>query len=301
MSTRARFLFRIGVAIAATLAVGIPALAQNRHAVPRSSAHSAPVRAARPSAARGAVAPRGTANGTARYGYHGGGVVGGYPGWGWCAPYYGWGWGWGWGGWWGWGWPGYGYGYAPYGPAYVYAGDGPQVHVPAAVETDVTPAKAEVWLDGESVGFARDYDGRWDTLSIPAGHHVLEFRKSGFRTLVVEVDARPGARYVFDDVLAEGEGEERRTIAASEKPSGGGEPSGGRLTVHADPADTAIYLDGEYLGLASELSRLHGPIAIAQGSHRVEAVRPGYASAARTVEVGADGTAVVEFTLERAR
>ena len=311
MTMRARFLARTVMTAIAAAGLWMPIAAAPRQAVPRSGGfHAAPSHATRspatraPVPARGQVAPRGTANGVARYGYGGGSVGWGYPGWGWCYP--GWGWGWGWSGWWGWGWPGYYayYGYAPYeGDAY-YAAAPPPPQGPAVIETDVVPGKAAVWLDGEQVGFADDYDGRWDRLTIAPGHHVVEFKKAGYRTLVVELEARPGMHYGFDDALAKGEGEERRTIAPPEHPASPDPPRepaqpSARLTVRAMPADTAIYLDGAYLGLASELSNLHGAIGVARGSHRIEAVRPGFVSATRTVDVDGTDVEVIEFNLER--
>ena len=35
---------------------------------------------------------------------------------------------------------------------------------PGAVETDVTPKKADLFVDGQFLGQARDYNGRWDLL-----------------------------------------------------------------------------------------------------------------------------------------
>ena len=312
MTTRARSFARM--LLTAILAAGLwmPISAAPRQAVPRSGGYRAapshPTRSPAtraPVPARGQVAPRGTANGVAHYGYHSGSVGWGYPGW--CYP--GWGWGWGWSGWWGWGWPGY-YGYygyyGPYwGDAY-YAAAPPPPQGPAVIETDVVPGKAEVWLDGESVGFADDYDGRWDRLTIAPGRHVVEFKKSGYRTLVVDLDAGPGMHYAFDDTLAKGEGEEHRTLAPPQSPSPSDPPQesaqpSARLAVRAMPADAAIYLDGTYLGLASELSNLHGAIGVARGSHRLEAVRPGFLSAVRTVEVQGPDVEVVEFNLEPSR
>jgi len=259
-----------------------------------------------------ATATRGTASGVARYGYgsgfhHGGGGWYGYPYWGgwypwWSAGWYD-----------GWGWDPYWYGYPGYGP--WYAGDvetgtpstvAPQG--PAIIETGVSPAKAEVVLDGEMVGFASDYSGRWDQLSVASGPHTIAFRAKGYRTLVVELDARAGATYAFHDTLAPGDGEERRTLTMAE-PAGPQETSSpapasvatGRLRIHAGPADAAVYLDGEYLGLAGDLARIHGSLAVTTGTHRLELVRPGYASAVRTFDVDGTDPASVELRLEPER
>lgn len=262
------------------------------------------------------AAPRATANGTARYGYgygygHGyyGGYYGGYyPGWYWGCnwgwPYY--------SGWYG----GFYYGpyygaYAPYGgwygPTYVMSDTGPPSG-PATVETDVSPGKAHVVLDGEEMGIAKDYDGRWDELHIEPGRHTIAFRKDGYRGLAVTFDAEPGAKYRFDQTLSPGEGEDHveRTRKSAEHYDDGAAPAAatspaarGRLRVHASPGDASVYLDGEYLGLAGELGRLHGAIPVATGEHRLEFVRPGYASESRSVVVEGDAPATVEVELAR--
>jgi hypothetical protein len=219
-------------------------------------------------------------------------------------------------GWYGaWGWDGY-YGYPGYGPWYAtYAdSDAPDAypaespHGPATIETGVSPAKSEVVLDGEVVGFAGDYSGRWDELTVAPGPHTITFRAKGYRSLVVDLDARPGATYAFHDTLAAGEGEERRTLTTAvpaapretHAPSAGPVATG-RLRIHAEPADSAVYLDGEYLGMGADLGRIHGSLAVSTGTHRLEVVRPGYASMVRTIDVGETDPASVELRLEPER
>ena len=272
--------------------------------------------AARTSASRAYAGPHRTASGVARYGYgngYGNGYgYGGYPYYWGSYPYWDWGWygswGWGWSGGWGWGYPSYAW-YAPYGDTYVVEPEGsPQPSGPAVIETEVTPSKSEVLLDGEPIGFASDYTGLWDELRVAPGAHTIAFQKKGYRTLIITLNARPGATYELHDALVEGEGEDRRTISEPQPlaPPEQGAPTlahgpAGRLRVVAEPSDAAVYLDGEYLGLAAELARIHSALAVPTGSHRLEAVRPGYVSSVRTVDVGETELAVVELVLEHER
>jgi len=72
------------------------------------------------------------------------------------------------------------------------------------------------------------------------------------------------------------------------------------IRIRVTPEDASVYLDGEFLGMGSELARLHGAIPVATGEHKLEIVRPGYASDVRTVRVGDDGNAAqVEVVLSR--
>ena len=257
------------------------------------------------------LAPSGTASGVAHYGHHrGGSFVIGYPWWG-LGWYDGW-----------WGWPGYGYaGYGPwygygygewygpyggpYGGSYVARFDAPSARGPASVETGISPSSAEVVLDGESVGFASDYNGRWDRLSVAPGPHTIAFQEKGYRSLVITFDARPGATYAFHDALVRGEGEDRRDHRSADpaareesRPPIPAPSAMGRLRIHAEPADAAVYLDGEYLGVGADLGRIHGALAVTTGTHRLEVVRPGYVSAVRTIDVDETEPATVELSLE---
>lgn len=98
--------------------------------------------------------------------------------------------GWGWG--WGWGYPGYAYGAYP-------AYSGPPVW--ARVKTDVSPEEALVYLDGQLIGTADDFDGWPDYLYLRRGRYRIEFRLDGYETRTVEVDARPGQTLRIDDKL----------------------------------------------------------------------------------------------------
>ena len=95
-------------------------------------------------------------------------------------------------------WPGYVGWWYPDGPYYV-----PDE---AAVDTDIHPEDAEVWLDGAYVGFADQFDGFPRYLRIATGRHRLEFRLEGYRSLVIDFRARPGRLYALDRWLKEGKG-----------------------------------------------------------------------------------------------
>jgi hypothetical protein len=283
------------------------------------SAERAPARAHQPPT---------RAEGHATYGYgydYGYGYGYGYGGWEY-GPGFGYGF---YGPWWSlglaWGWPGYwtdgGYygagAYpAPYGPRRAGIEIGP-----AFVETAVRPKKAQVLLDGEPIGQARDFNGTWDTLELDPGRHLLAFEARGYMTLEVGLEAQAGRAYRIAYALREGEGKDPRSSAVppapmpdvrpappAETPSPratAGEPpprgeaglSRGLLKIRVAPADAAVYLDGEFLGRGDELARLHGAIPVASGAHRVEVVRPGFKSREERVIVG-DGPQPAEVRID---
>jgi PEGA domain len=162
-------------------------------------------------------------------GHGGGGYWGGRGYWGgWRGGYWGgywgpgWGWGWGVGAGWGWGYPYYaypGYPYAgyPYG-GYAYGAPGP---VWAAIDTDVSPDEARVFLDGRYIGIADNFDGFPDYLYLDKGHYRLEFRLDGYETKVVELDARPGTMLDISDKLHKIPGAKQYGSYDTPEPPGG--------------------------------------------------------------------------------
>jgi hypothetical protein len=230
------------------------------------------------------------ASGRATYGYGGGSVVIGYPGYGywygggypWYSGYYPY---WWWGGpysaWGVWGWPG---SYAvPVGSSDL------AYEIPAAITTDISPGKATLRLDGEDVGRAKDYRGTWNQLYVSPGTHVLELEADGYQTLRVTVDAQAGRSYRIAQQLQKGSGMDPRSAELPPPAAeGAGAPSAsqtsapgaglrtGRLRLDVVPEDAAVYLDGEFLGSGREIAKLHGALPVAAGEHTIDLVRPGY-------------------------
>ncbi len=68
----------------------------------------------------------------------------------------------------------------------------------------------------------------------------------------------------------------------------------GELRLQVGPEDAVIYVDGEFRGIASELVA----VRLAPGRHRLEVVRPGYATAEREVQIGRGASASVRIELE---
>jgi hypothetical protein len=137
-------------------------------------------------------------------GYYGGGYYGGYGGYygGYYGyPYYpyGYGWGWGWGGWW---WP--------WGPAGVlydhpYHGGGGQDGGYGALDVDIWPGETEIYVNGDRVGTADDFDGFPTYLWLPRGTYDVVFYLPGFRTLARQYSIYDGLVIDVEDRLERGE------------------------------------------------------------------------------------------------
>lgn len=82
------------------------------------------------------------------------------------------------------GWP---YGYAPpYAPAVVV------VPALAAIDLEIKPDKAEVWMDGDLIGIADDFDGYPDVMSLPPGEHTIVLKHPGYKDLTLRYDLKAG-------------------------------------------------------------------------------------------------------------
>ena len=147
-------------------------------------------------AGAGALAQPAEAHGRGRRGFYGGGYYA-------FAPFYGFGFGFGpyWGPFWGPG-PGFYNGYGPEGGVNMgvamMAGWG-------AVDLDVKPSRAEVWVDGRYAGEARDLDGYPSYLWLEQGGHRLEIYKGGYATFREDVEVRRGMKTEIKARLGQGE------------------------------------------------------------------------------------------------
>lgn len=91
----------------------------------------------------------------------------------------------------------------------------------AVVSIDVRPKDARVHLDDRFVGRARYLDGRPGYLYLEPGSYRLELRLEGYRTVVVDFDARAACRY---DLKHRMERQGTKTGDRSESAYGKGKP-----------------------------------------------------------------------------
>ena len=257
---------------------------------------------------------------------------GGYPYIGYRG-YYG-GWGPGWSVWWDPYW---------YGPAWGYAGGYTNAYPRAgfrhgALDIDIAPERAEVWVDGERIGVADDFDGFPDYLWLEQGTYDVVFYSEGRQTLARQYTIYPGLVIDVEDRLAEGDavhpldlgpktherrderirrdretrenaerirdGSELRRQRPLDRPAGVDEESldargePGRIALTVSPDDASVYLDGRFLGSAGELGRLRAGLLVDPGDHRVEIVRPGYRAVELAVTVEEGEEERVDVALE---
>jgi len=150
-------------------------------AVPRGSVPGREVGQRRPTGYRTPVYPGG---------YHGDFTV-------YWGPY-----GYPWGGWWGWwGWWPY-YPYAGYDVRYYPTQARPSM---GALDLDLRPEEAEVYLNGQLIGIADNFDGWPHFLWLEQGTYDLVFYHDGFETIARQYSVYPGVIIDVEDFMVPGE------------------------------------------------------------------------------------------------
>jgi hypothetical protein len=244
-----------------------------------------------------------------------------YLGW---SPY----WGASWGGYWGSYWDPYWYGpRLGYTVVYPRAGE-----AYGALDTDVSPERAEIWVDGRKVGRADDFDGFPSYLWLAKGTYDVAIYLPGYKTIARQYSIYPGLVIDVEDRMEPGDAvhpldlgptsherrderlrrdRERRESAPPSRWEGEAEAQAegewldarsepGRLRVEVAPDDASIYLDGRFVGTGADLGRLRAGLLVDSGTHTLEIVRPGYASERRQVEVAQGDETALRVVLEPA-
>lgn len=216
------------------------------------------------------------------------------------------------------------YYYGPFGYIYyrrphvsVYAG-GYYREEMGALDLDVSPEKAQIFVDGNLVGVADQYDGFPAYLWLEKGTYDVVIYKEGYETIsrqytvypgvVLDVSDRmvPGTAVKPEDLFAKStarreerlrRNEERRAAAARQREGARveiqqqtgieTEQEIARLMFNVTPDDAAVYLDGLFRGTAAELRQLSAGLIVEPGDHIVEAVRPGYETQQLPIQVPA--------------
>jgi len=240
----------------------------------------------------------------------------------------------------GWGYPGYGYygGYGWYGPpswgyTSVYPVSGASY---GALDLDVSPEGAQIYVDGNLVGVADDFDGypnflwldkgTYDVVIFAPGYQTIARQYSIYAGLVIDVEDSmiPGKETLPQDLVSKQtvnrderlrrDRENEAEVRAWEEAQGRGaspmaddeadrEPldargAPGTLRLEVEPGDASVYLDGRFLGTGRELARLRSGLIVDAGEHRIEVVRPGRRSETQTFTVVAGEEASLDIELD---
>ena len=118
-----------------------------------------------------------------------------------------------------------------------------------------------VWVDGDYVGFLKELHGDKKVMLLP-GEHEISVRQSGYDDFVRKIVVEPGQAQTISVTLQLTPRAAKPLITAA-------------LKLNVEPGRAAVFLDGNYVGHASEFGG-HGDMLISPGKHRIKIGLPGY-------------------------
>ena len=119
-----------------------------------------------------------------------------------------------------------------------------------------------VWIDGEYVGYLKELKKNKKVLLLP-GEHQVEVRQSGYDSFVRKITVEPDQVQTVEVAMRLLPGARAPEVTAT-------------LKVTVQPGRAAVFLDGQYIGHASELGGAVHSLSISPGKHRIKVELPGY-------------------------
>ncbi len=127
-----------------------------------------------------------------------------------------------------------------------------------------------VWIDGTYIGYVKELKGKKKVLLLPGKHQVV-VRQAGYTDFTREIIVEPQSVQSIKVSM--------QLLAGAKTPDVTSEL---KLTIH--PKRAAVFLDGNYVGHASELGGKFHSLQVSPGKHRIKVELPGY----RTFETDVD-------------
>ena len=119
-----------------------------------------------------------------------------------------------------------------------------------------------VWIDGEYVGYVKELKGDKKVLLLP-GKHQIAVRQAGYTEFKQEIVVEPGQAQEIQVKMQFLPGAKTPEITSE-------------LKVTVQPKRAAVFLDGNYVGHASELGGSFHSLLVSPGKHKIKIELPGY-------------------------
>ncbi|MGB9465221.1 MAG: PEGA domain-containing protein [Candidatus Acidiferrum sp.] len=119
-----------------------------------------------------------------------------------------------------------------------------------------------VWIDGTYVGYVKELKGDKKVLLLP-GKHQIAVRQVGYADFTRELIIEPGQLQEVQVSM--------QLLPGAKTPDVTSE-----LKVTVQPKRAAVFLDGSYVGHASELGGKFHSLMVSPGKHRIKIELPGY-------------------------
>jgi hypothetical protein len=119
-----------------------------------------------------------------------------------------------------------------------------------------------VWVDGGYVGYLKELKGDKKVLLLP-GEHEISVRQSGYDDFAEKIVVEPGQTQLLHVTMHLSPRAEVPAITST-------------LKVTVQPGRAAVFLDGKYVGHASEFGGATHSMLISPGKHQIKVELPGY-------------------------
>jgi hypothetical protein len=119
-----------------------------------------------------------------------------------------------------------------------------------------------VWVDGNYVGYLKELKGDKKVLLLP-GEHQIAVRQSGYDDFVQKIVVEPGQAQIVRVAMHLTAGARSPDVTAT-------------LKLNVQPGRAAVFLDGRFVGHASEFGGALHSMLISPGKHQIRVELPGY-------------------------
>lgn len=142
-----------------------------------------------------------------------------------------------------------------------------------------------VWIDGQYVGYVKELKGDKKVMLLP-GHHQVSVRQAGYTNFDRDIVVEPGEAMTIQVNM--------KMIPGAKTPDVTSE-----LKVTVQPKRAAVFLDGNYVGHASELGGKFHSLLVSPGKHQIKIELAGYRTFETEVDVLAGQKSEVKTDLVR--
>lgn len=128
-----------------------------------------------------------------------------------------------------------------------------------------------VWIDGQYLGYLDELKGSKKILLLP-GEHKVAVRQNGYLDFTREVVLRPGEKQVVTVKMVK----DTRYVMP---------PVTAEIKISVNPDRAAVFLDGQFVGHASEFGGIGRSMIVAPGHRKIAVSLPGYKTFSTEVDL----------------
>jgi hypothetical protein len=169
-------------------------------------------------------------------------------------------------------------------PAWAQQADDPgELQILTSNETE---KDSGVWIDGQYIGYLRDFWGNKKIMLDP-GEHQLSIRKFGYKDFTQKVPIDAGKIQLLPIMM--------EIDVSTQYPT----QNTATLRIVVNPPDAAVLVDGAYVGYASQVSGLFKSLTVTAGKRKIRIEMQGYRPYETEIDVPAGRTSEVRAALEK--